>query len=108
MLPRDYQNIYDVDDGDNILKEKWLMDLTQEEDNFVWGSINQIGTIKYWENQICNIITAKEQIPQICRIGNTCFTYLAVNGGKLYSAHPENRNHVHKDKNYLLSVIIAF
>lgn len=88
MLPRDYQNSYDVDDGDNILKEKWLMDLAQEEDNFVWGSINQMGTIKYWENQIYNIITAKEQIPQICRIGNTCFTYLAVNGGKLYSAHP--------------------
>ena len=39
------------------------MDLSQEEGNFVWGSINKMVTIKYWDNKIWNIITAKEKIP---------------------------------------------
>ena len=63
MLPRDYQKSYDEDDSDNIIKEKWIMDLSQEEGNFVSWSINQMVTIKYWDNKIWNIITAKEKIP---------------------------------------------
>ena len=31
---------------------------------------------------------------------------MAVIGGKLYSNHPKNLNHVHKDTKYLVSVII--
>ena len=30
-----------------------------------------------------------------------------VIGGKLYSNHPKNMNHVHKDTKYLVSVIIT-
>ena len=30
-----------------------------------------------------------------------------VIGGKLYSNHPKNLNHVHKDTKYLVSVIIT-
>ena len=32
---------------------------------------------------------------------------MAVIGGKLYSNHPKNLNHVHKDTTYLVSVTIA-
>ena len=35
------------------------------------------------------------------------FTSMAVIGGKLYSNHPKNMNHVHKDTKYLVSVIIT-
>ena len=49
---------------------------------------------------------AKEMIPNECRIGDTCFTSLATIGGNLYTRHPKNLNHVHKDSKYLLSVII--
>ena len=32
---------------------------------------------------------------------------MAVNGGKLYRNHPKNLNHRHRDKKYLVSVIIT-
>ena len=34
------------------------------------------------------------------------FTSLATIGGNLFTRHPKNLNHVHKDSNELLSVII--
>ena len=37
----------------------------------------------------------------------TVFTYMAVIGGKLYSNHPKNLNHVHNDTKYLVYVIIT-
>ena len=64
--------------------------------------------MKYWEDQRCNITTAKVKIPQKCRICNTCFTYVAFVGGKFYSSHPKNRNHFNKDQNDLLYGIIVF
>ena len=39
-------------------------------------------------------------------LGETCFTYIAVIGGKLFSNQPINVNHFHKDTKDLLSVII--
>ena len=54
-----------------------------------------------------NITTAKEKIPSKFRIGETCFTFIAVIGGKLFSNHPQNMNHVHKDTMDLLSVILT-
>ena len=45
-------------------------------------------------------------IPKECRIGDTCFTSLATIGGNLYTRNPNNINHVHRDSNNLLSVII--
>ena len=38
---------------------------------FGGGSINQMGTMKYREQQKYNITTAKEKIPQKLIIGNT-------------------------------------
>ena len=35
------------------------------------------------------------------------FTSMDIIGGKLYSNHPKNLNHVHKDSKYLVSVIIT-
>ena len=48
MLPHLYQNIYSGKNGDKLLKEKWLIYLAQEIENVVLGSINQMGTMKYW------------------------------------------------------------
>ena len=45
-------------------------------------------------------------IPKECRIGDTCFTSLEIVGGNLYTRHPKNLNHLHKDSKYLMSVII--
>ena len=50
--------------------------------------------------------TAKYKIPKQCRIGDTCFMSLANIGGNLFTRHPKNINHVHKDINDILSVII--
>ena len=35
------------------------------------------------------------------------FTSMAVVGGKLYSNHPKNLNHVHKDSRDMVSIIIT-
>ena len=48
---------------------------------------------------------AKEKIPKQCIIGDTCFTSLATIGGNLYTRHAKNRNRVHRDSKYLMSVI---
>ena len=49
----------------------------------------------------------KRKIPSKCRIEETCFTSVALNGGKLFSNNPKSMNHVHKDTNYVLYVIIT-
>ena len=48
----------------------------------------------------------KEKIPKQYRIGDTCFTSLATIGNNLFRRRPKNLNHVHKDSNNILSVII--
>ena len=53
------------------------------------------------------ITRAKEKIPSKCIIGETCFTSMAVIGGRLFGDNPKNMNHVHKDTKYLLFVIIT-
>ena len=50
---------------------------------------------------------AKEILPSKCRIGETNFTSMAVIGGRIFSNHHKNLNHVHKDSKYLVSVIIT-
>ena len=62
--------------------------------------------IKYLQNLERTMDKAKEMIPNECRIGDKWFTSLANIGGNLYTRHPKNLNHVHKDSKYLLSVII--
>ena len=49
---------------------------------------------------------AKEKIPKQFRIVDACFVSSATIGGNLYTRHPKNLNHVHKDSNYILSVLI--
>ena len=49
---------------------------------------------------------AKEKIPKQCRIGGTCFTSFATIGGNLFTIHLKNINHLHRDSNNLMSVII--
>ena len=50
--------------------------------------------------------TSKEKIPKKYRIGDTCFMSLANIGENLYTRHTKNINHVHKEVNNLLSVIL--
>ena len=63
-------------------------------------------TIHYWKKLGSTMDKAKEMIPKECRIGETCFMSCANIGGNLYTRHPKNLNHVHKDSKDLLSVII--
>ena len=49
---------------------------------------------------------SNEKIPKQCRIGDKCFMSLATIGGNLFTRHPENLNHAHKDSNNLLSLIM--
>ena len=50
---------------------------------------------------------AKEILPSTCIIGETIFTSMSIIGGKLYSNHPKDMNHVHKDTKDFVSVIIT-
>ena len=65
-----------------------------------------IPTIKYWKILGLILNEAKMIIPEECRIGDTCFTSLATIGGNLFPRHAKNLNHVHKDSEDLLLVII--
>ena len=62
---------------------------------------------QYWSNLKEKLEMAKEILPSTCRIGETIFTSMAVIGGKLYSNHHKNMNHVHKDSKDMVSVIIT-
>ena len=63
-------------------------------------------TIKYWQNLGSMMDKAKYNIPKKCIIGDICFTSLATIGGNLFTGHPKNLNHIHKESNDILSVII--
>ena len=76
-------------------------------ETFIIVSINEMPTIEYWQNLGSTIDKAKVMIPNECRIGDTCFTSLATIGGNLYTRHPKNLNHVHKDSKDLLLAIIV-
>ena len=49
---------------------------------------------------------AKEKIPKNFRIPDTWFMSLETVGGYLFTRHSNNPNHVQKDSNNTLSVII--
>ena len=50
---------------------------------------------------------SKEILPSTYRIEETIFTSMAGIGGRLFSNHPKNLNHVHKDSKDLFSFIIT-
>ena len=45
--------------------------------------------------------------PSKYRIGEMCFTYIAIIGSNIFSNHPKHMKHVHKDNKGLLFVIIT-
>ena len=71
------------------------------------GGVLKMSTTKYWKNMNKCLIADKEKTPLQCRIGETCFTSIDIIGGKIYSNHPKNMNHVHKYRKGLVSVIIT-
>ena len=64
---------------------------------FFWECIEKRRAKKYWFALKQNLTIAKKKIPSKCRNGETCFTSISVIGGKLFSNHPKNINHVYKD-----------
>ena len=69
-------------------------------------SISDMTTIKYWKILVSIMDKAKEKIPKQFRIGDTCFTSLTIIGANLFTRNPTNLNHVQRDSNDLLSVMI--
>ena len=61
---------------------------------------------QYCQNLGSMLDKAKEKIPKKCRIGDTCFMSLEIIGGNLFTRNPNNPNHVHKESNSLLLLII--
>ena len=59
MLPYTYMNIFGACSGDSLLKQKLILDLSQEAENLVWESINHMRTMRYWGHKIWNVITTK-------------------------------------------------
>ena len=106
MLPRLYLGRYSGEKGHEIMQQPWIIALAKSVETFIIVSINEMPTIKYWQNLVSAMDKAKWMIPNECRIGDTCFTSWATIGGNLYTRHPENLNHAHKDSKDLLSVII--
>ena len=106
MLPRPYHGSYSGEKGHEFLQQTWIIALAKSVETFLFVSISDMPTIKYWQNLEKIMDTAKEIIPNECRIGDTCFTSLATIGGNLYTRHANNLNLLHKDNKELLSVII--
>ena len=106
MLPRPYVGSYSGDKGHEILQQPSIIALAKSVETFIEVSMSEMPTIKYWKNlgRITN--QSKAMIPVECRIGDSCFTSFATIGGNLYTRHPKNLNHVHKDSKDILSVII--
>ena len=65
-------------------------------------------TVQYRQYLGSLLDKSKEKTPKQFRIGDTYFTSLAMIGGNLFTRHLNNLNHVHKDSNNLLSVIIIW
>ena len=89
-----------------FLQEPWIISLSKSAETFIVVSISDMSAIKYWQNLGNMMGKAKEKIPKKLRIGDTCFTSLETIGGNLLTRHPKNINHVHKESNDILSVII--
>ena len=45
---RPYLGGFDGCKGENPLKEKWMLDLSEEAQKFVWKAINKMTTIMHW------------------------------------------------------------
>ena len=108
MLPRPYVGSYLGENGHQFLHKPWIFPLSKSVETFIMVSISDMPTIKNWKKLGSIMDKAKEKIPKECRIGDTCFTSFATIGGNLYTRPADNLNHVHRDSNDLLSVIIIW
>ena len=106
MFPRPYLGSYSGEKGHEIMQQSWIIAFAKSVETFIIVSINEMPTIKYWQNLGRTMNKAKQMIPNECRISDTYFTSLATIGGNLYTRHSKNLNHVHKDSKDILSVII--
>ena len=98
MLPRPYIRSFDGQCSDQVLKQKWVLDLANRAETYVLKSIEsrimsddsrEIFLTQYWSNLKLKLKKAKEILPSTCRIGETIFASMAVIGGKLYRNHPK-------------------
>ena len=71
------------------------------------GNTNKNYSNQYWSSLKLIMEKANVILPSTFRIGKTIFTSMAVIGGQLYQNHARNLNHIHKDTNDLVSVIIT-
>ena len=106
MLPRPYVGRYLGEKGRQFLHKPWILALAKSVETFIFVSMSDMPTIKYWQNLVSTMDKAKDIIPKECRIGDKCFTSFATTGGNLYTMHANNLNDLHKDSKDLLSVII--
>ena len=105
MLPRPYMGSYSGKNIHQLLQENWILAFEKSIETFIMMSISDMTSIKHWHNLGKVLDTTKQKIPKKCRIGDTCFTSLETIVGKLYTIHPKNINHVHKDVTDIMSVI---
>ena len=105
MLPRPYMGSYSGKNIHQLLQENWILAFEKSIETFIMMSISDMTSIKHWQNLGKVLDTTKQKIPKKCRIGDTCFTSLETIVGKLYTIHPKNINHVHKDVTDIMSVI---
>ena len=106
MLPLPYVGSYLGKKGHHYLYKPWILALAKSVETFIFVSISDMPTIKYWQNLGSNMDKAKEIIPKKCRIGNTCFMSFANIGVNLYTSYAKNSNRVQKYSKDLLSLII--
>ena len=97
---------YTGEKGHQFLHKISSIKLAKSVEIFFIVSISDMPTIKYWQNLGIMIDKSKEEITKQCIIGDTCFTSFSTIGDNLFTRHLKNINHVHKDSNDLLSVII--
>ena len=84
-----------------------MLDLSGQAKTCFWECIEKRTTNKYWFSLKENLQQQNKKIQSKYRIGKTCFTSIAVIGGKLFSNKPKNMNYVHNDTKDLFSVILT-
>ena len=50
MLPRPYLGSYSGEKGHEIMQQSWIIALAKSVETFIIVSINEMPTIKYWQN----------------------------------------------------------
>ena len=78
MLPRPYFRSNVSEKGHQFLQKPWIAALSKSNETFIHVSINDMTTIKYWQNSGWIMDKEKEKIPKQCKIGDTCFMSLAT------------------------------